>query len=94
MLPQEGMELPWSAWLEEQLGQGMVHLTDPKASIDLEEAKKRIAAAQAEEAKAAERAKVAAEQAAAPSPAAPAVSEALPADLPAPAPASISSEGK
>lgn len=95
MLPSEGMELPWSAWLEEQLGQGMVHLTDPKASIKPEEAKKRIAAAQADEAKAAseaERAKLAvADEAPASVPASP---ESPPVETPSAVPAPTFSEGK
>jgi hypothetical protein len=87
MLPPEGMKLPWSAWLEEQHGQGLVHLTDPKAPIDQAEAKKRIAAARAEESKAAD-----AEEVATPSRT---VLEPLPAELPVPAPAPTSnSEGK
>jgi hypothetical protein len=28
-LPPEGMDLPWSPWLEELYGQGAIHLTDP-----------------------------------------------------------------
>lgn len=73
-LPEEGMKLPWSAWLEEQLGQGMVHLTEPKAQIDAEEAKKRIAASvAAEEAAAKEAAATPAPTPTTEAPAAPAV---------------------
>ena len=28
-LPPDGMELPWSQWLEERHGDGSIHLTDP-----------------------------------------------------------------
>lgn len=92
-LPAEGMELPWSAWLEEQLGQGMVHLTDPKAAIDLEEAKKRIAAAQAEEAEAA-RAKADAEPTASPAPPPVSAPDSPPVEQPAAAPAPTPIEDK
>lgn len=78
-LPAEGMELPWSAWLEEQLGQGMVHLTNPAQQVAPDEAARLIASSQSRETKAA---------------AAPDSPKSPPVELPAAAPDPTSNEGK